>query len=93
MIWTWQNADISAGARFGGDLTKALGAITADALIMPSTTDLYFTVTDNEREVAHMPRARLRPIDSIWGHRAGNPMQSPDDDEFIDREVKALLGR
>jgi homoserine O-acetyltransferase/O-succinyltransferase len=93
MIWTWQNADISADPRYGGDLAKALGAITADALIMPSSTDLYFTVADNEREVAHMTRARLRPIESIWGHRAGNPMQSPADDDVIDREVKALLGR
>jgi hypothetical protein len=73
MIWTWQHADISANELYGGELAKALGAITADALIMPSTTDLYFTVADNEREVAHMRRAELRPIPSIWGHRAGNP--------------------
>ena len=93
MIWTWQHADIAADPRYGGDLAKALGAITADALIMPSTTDLYFRVADNEREVVHMKRARLRPIESIWGHRAGNPSQNPADDAFIDREVKALLAR
>ena len=93
MIWTWQHADISANELYGGDLAKALGAISADALIMPSTTDLYFTVADNEREVAHMRRAELRPIPSIWGHRAGNPTQNPEDDDFIDRAVKELLGR
>jgi homoserine O-acetyltransferase len=92
-IWTWQHADIAADPRYGGDLAKALGAITADALIMPSTTDLYFRVADNEREVVHMKRAQLKPIESIWGHRAGNPSQNPADDEFIDREVKALLAR
>ena len=63
------------------------------ALILPSTTDLYFTVADKEREVAHMPHAELRPIPSIWGHRAGNPTQNPEDEDFIDRAVKELLGR
>jgi len=93
MIWTWQHADISANELYGGDLAKALGAISADALIMPSTTDLYFTVADNEREIAQMRHAELLPIPSIWGHRAGNPIQNPEDDDFIDRAVKELLGR
>jgi homoserine O-acetyltransferase len=93
MIWTWQHADISANELYNGDLAKALGAISATALIMPSTTDLYFTVADNEREVVHMRHAELRPIPSIWGHRAGNPMQNPEDDDFIDRAVKELLTR
>jgi homoserine O-acetyltransferase len=93
MIWTWQNADISANELYGNDLAKALGAISAAALIMPGTTDLYFTVADNEREVQHMRDATLRPIPSIWGHRAGNPTQNPEDDDFIDRAVKALLAR
>jgi homoserine O-acetyltransferase len=60
MMWTWQHADISANELYEGDLPKALGAITATALIMPSTTDLYFTVADNEREVDHMRHAELR---------------------------------
>jgi homoserine O-acetyltransferase len=30
---------------------------------------------------------------SIWGHRAGNPTQNPEDDDFIGRAVKELLGR
>ena len=93
MIWTWQHSDISSNELYSGDLPKALGAITAAALIMPSTTDLYFTVTDNEREIAHMRHAELRPIPSIWGHRAGNPTQNPEDDDFIDRAVKELLAR
>jgi homoserine O-acetyltransferase len=40
-----------------------------------------------------MRHAELRPIPSIWGHRAGNPTQNPEDDAFIDRAVKELLGR
>jgi homoserine O-acetyltransferase len=75
MIWTWQHADISANELYGGDLVKALSAISADALLMPSTTDLYFAV-GKEREVAQMRHAELRPIPSIWGHRAGNPTRT-----------------
>jgi homoserine O-acetyltransferase/O-succinyltransferase len=93
MLWTWQHADISANELYGGDLGMALGAITADAMIMPSETDLYFTVEDNRREVARMPRAELRPIPSIWGHRAGNPAQNPDDAKFLDAAVRELLTR
>ena len=93
MLWMWQHADISANELYHGDLRKALGAITADALVMPCETDLYFTVEDNRREVAHMPRAELRPIPSIWGHRAGNPAQNPADAKFIDDAVRELLAR
>ncbi len=93
MLWTWQHADISANEVYGGDLDKTLAAITADALVMPCETDLYFTVEDNRREVARMPRAELRPIPSIWGHRAGNPAQNPQDAKFLDDAVRELLAR
>jgi homoserine O-acetyltransferase len=93
MLWTWQHADISANELYDGDLGKALGAITADALVMPCETDLYFTVEDSRREVARMPRAELRPIPSIWGHRAGNPAHHPPDAKFLDDAVRELLAR
>jgi homoserine O-acetyltransferase/O-succinyltransferase len=93
MLWTWQHADISANELYRGDLGKALGAIAAGAMVMPCETDLYFTVEDNRREVARMPRAELRPIPSIWGHRAGNPVLNPEDARFIDDAVKELLAR
>ena len=91
MLWTWQQADISANELYGGDLGRALGAIKAKALVMPSETDLYFTVEDNRREVARMPNAELRPIPSIWGHRAGNPAQNPEDAKFLIAAVQELL--
>lgn len=93
MLWMWQHADISANELYRGDLKKALGAITADAIVMPCETDLYFTVEDNRREVAQMPRAELRPIPSIWGHRAGNPVLSPPDAKFIGDATRELLAR
>jgi homoserine O-acetyltransferase len=90
MLWTWQHADISANPRFDGDLTAALAAITARAIVMPSETDLYFRVRDNELEVAHMPDAELRPIPSTWGHAAGRGTNPPDN-RFIDAALKELL--
>ena len=78
MLWTWQHADISANPRFNGDLAAALRAITARAIVMPSATDLYFRVRDNELEVARMPNAELRPIPSTWGHAAGRGTNPPD---------------
>jgi homoserine O-acetyltransferase len=91
MLWTWQHADISANELYCGDLGKALGAITARAIVMPSETDLYFRVEDNRREVVKMPNAELRPIPSIWGHRAGNPTQNPEDEKFLNDALRELL--
>ena len=51
------------------------------------------SVEDSRREVARMPHAELRPIPSIWGHRAGNPALNPEDAAFIDAAVKELLAR
>jgi homoserine O-acetyltransferase len=90
-LWTWQNGDISAHANFGGDLQRALKSIRAKVLLMPGDHDLYFRVEDNRRELPHLACAVLQPISSIWGHRAGNPFQAPDDAAFIENAVRALL--
>lgn len=51
MIWlldTWSRADISkvslVAPSLQGDIAGVLGSIKAKALLMPSKTDLYFTV-------------------------------------------------
>ena len=90
-LWTWEHADIADNELYEGDLGAALAAISARALILPSETDLYFTVADNEAEVRHMPNAELRPIPSIWGHRAGNPVSNPDDQRALRDAVRGLL--
>jgi homoserine O-acetyltransferase len=91
MLWTWQHADISANSRFHGDLDAALAAITARAIVMPGSTDLYFTVADSEIEVHHMPNAELRVIDSPFGHLAGSG-QIPEGKGVIDAAIRELLG-
>jgi homoserine O-acetyltransferase len=88
---TWHEADISANGLYGGDLVKALESITAKVLLMPSATDLYFRVADNELELAHLRNGRLSIIPSIWGHRAGSPMGIPADLNFLTSQVRAWL--
>ena len=90
---TWDAADISANALYGGDLQRALRAIRARVLLMPGETDLYFRVADNAAELPFLANAELRPIPSIWGHRAGNPVSNPEDAGFIKHAVRDWLAR
>jgi len=93
MIDTWQNADISNNHIYEGDFRGALNSIKPQAIVMPGRTDLYFPPEDNEIEVALMPNAELRPIESIWGHLAGSPGYNPVDSKFVDDALKEILGR
>jgi homoserine O-acetyltransferase len=90
---TWDAADISANDLYDGDLAAALKAIQARVLLMPGATDLYFRTADNEAELPFLATASLRPIPSIWGHRAGNPVGNPADMRFIQTEVRAHLAQ
>ncbi len=87
MIRTWIANDVSRG----GCLAQALGTIRARTLVMPSSTDLYFTPDDCAEDAAMIPGARLCTISSIWGHRAGNPTQNPQDARFIRAAIDQLL--
>ncbi len=91
LLDTWQDCDISANARFDGDLAAALGAITARTVHMASSTDLYFRAGDIRDEAALIPEGRFALLDTSWGHRGGNPQQSPADEVAIRNEVRALL--
>jgi homoserine O-acetyltransferase/O-succinyltransferase len=90
-FWTWQHGDISSNSLYQGDLPKALASIRARTLLMPGDHDLYFQVDDNRMEMQHLKNAELRPIPSVWGHRAGNPVNQPLDRAFIESHVKTLL--
>jgi len=91
MIRTWQNADISNNHLYNGDFRGALNSIKAKAIVMPGRTDLYFPPEDNEIEVALMPNAEFRPIETIWGHLAGGPGFNPVDSKFVDDALKEIL--
>jgi len=90
---TWYHGDISDDPRYGGDLATALGAIRARVLLLPSETDLYFRVADNAAELPHLKHGALKPIPSIWGHRAGNPHPAviPTDFAFLKAAVRDWL--
>jgi homoserine O-acetyltransferase len=90
MLRTWQLNDLGKARQFGGSLENALGAIKAQATVMASRTDLYFTPDDVEFEAARIPGARFRVIPSKWGHMAGAGLNTADS-KFIDDEIKALL--
>ncbi len=77
-LMTWYHGDIAGG----GDLPTALAAIKARMVLLPSETDLYFRVADNQAELPHLRNAVLKPIPSIWGHRAGNPNPTLNPQEF-----------
>lgn len=89
MIDTWQHADIAS--LYDGDFERALGVIEAKTLIMPSETDLYFTVADNLWEAARMQQARCVAIPSIWGHIAGDGISDADDNRFTNAQIAAHL--
>ena len=91
-LTTAQDGDISSNATHGGNFDRALAAIQADTIVMPSQTDQYFPVEDNAYEVKRMPRAELRVIPSIWGHAAGSG-RNPADTDFIDAALRDLLAR
>lgn len=93
MIDTWLQCDISNNPIYQGDYQQALNSITAQTLVMPATTDLYFTPEDCQAEAELIPNAEYRPIHSIWGHRAGNPYQNTDDEAFIREAVRELLAK
>lgn len=91
MLATWLACDVSKSPRHRGDLELALGSIRARTLVMPSATDLYFTPEDCAADARAIPDARLVTIPSVWGHRAGNPYQNPEDQSFIRKAVAELL--
>lgn len=91
-LWTGQNADISRNDRYQGDLDKALAAIKADTIVMPSSSDLYFPVEDAAREVSLIPKGELRILQSHWGHVAGEGMNDADT-AFIEQAIYDLIKR
>ena len=68
VMHAWESAD-------PGD--NALEAISARTLVMPSRTDLYFTVEDARHEASLIAGARVEVLDSDYGHAAGAPGREP----------------
>lgn len=91
LLDTWQQGDISNNPVWQGDFKSALGAITPPTLIMPGSTDLYFTAEDAAWEAQCMANARCQPLVSDWGHCAGAPGRHPADMAVILEACRTLL--
>lgn len=91
MIETWLRCDVGDNPVYAGDYAQAMASISARTLVMPAMTDLYFTPEDCEVEATLIRDSDYRPIPSIWGHRAGNPYQNAEDEQFIKTAVQVLF--
>lgn len=69
MLYTWQVGDVSRQEPYNGNFDAAMKGIKAQALVLPSQTDLYFPPEDSEIEVELMSQhiAELAVFPSIWG--------------------------
>ena len=89
----WRTADISSHTN--GDLSAALGRITARTIVAAVDTDMFFPVEDCRQDAAMIPGAELRVIESVWGHLAGFCVLEKDAQaiDAILRDVLALPAR
>lgn len=81
---TWR----SAGAI---GFTESLQGVTAQVTLMPSSTDRYFTVAENEYEAGLLPDARIIVLDSPLGHIAGRPGIRSGEQSQIDAVLAVAL--
>ena len=87
MLDTWLAHDVAPCA----DLTAALAGIAARTAVVACNRDLYFTVDDMAADAAAIPGAELHVLNSLLGHRAGNPHSSPPEQQQLRRIVDQLL--
>ncbi|NEK84249.1 alpha/beta fold hydrolase [Blastococcus saxobsidens] len=90
MMDTWLSGDV--GRDRPGGYEAALRSIRARTIVMPSTTDAYFTPADSEVEASLVPGAELRPLESELGHIAGRPGVRATETAVIAGAVRDLLG-
>ena len=83
----WRRADVSRHA--GGDLSAALGRITARTAVAPFSHDGLFPVADCEAEQRLIPSAELHVVESAWGHYAWGI--TPAETNQIDDVIASLL--
>ena len=90
---SWHTADVGKWCQSEGGYEQALTSIKAQAIVMPSRTDLYFPPEDSVVEVEHIPNAELRVIESAWGHCAGGPGREAGAMVQLHSAVKDLLAQ
>jgi len=81
MIDTWLDHNV----------VDELGEIKATTALVASNRDLYFTVEDMAADAQLIPGSTLHRIDSLLGHRAGNPHSSEPEQSQLRAVVDQLL--
>ena len=93
-IRSWQQGDVSANDTYRRDIGRALGAIRARTLVIPSSTDMYFTENHASREAALVPGAEIRPFRTTLGHCGCTPGRpDPGFSPFLDHAIADLMTR
>ena len=87
---TWERHDVSTTPGYGGDIESALRSIKVPLLYMPSETDLYFPVGDARIEAPFIPKCKLMPIPSLWGHTAGAASNTTDA-KFLNENISRFF--
>lgn len=90
VLWAWHEADPSR-SHHGGQLPDALRQISARCIIMPSTTDVYFTEQEARLEYDSLTNAQWRPLDSAYGHCAGAPGRFAEEHTAVQQAIQQLL--
>jgi homoserine O-acetyltransferase len=84
----WRAAD---GGGTPEALGERLGRIAARTILMPSTTDSYFTVAENLLEVAWLADGEVRPLTTPLGHVGGRPGIRAEEQDQVDACLRELL--
>ncbi|MCX2980798.1 alpha/beta fold hydrolase [Halieaceae bacterium IMCC14734] len=84
---TWRNTD-STSIGHAGEVT--LQKLRCPGVLMPSSSDLYFTAADAARDAAKLG-AQLKILESDFGHIAGGPGRLADETQEIFKTMEVLL--
>jgi homoserine O-acetyltransferase/O-succinyltransferase len=83
----WRRANVSRHT--DGDLTAALGRVSARTFVVPFSHDAWFPVADCEAEQRLISGSELRVVQSVWGHYAWGITAA--ETEQIDGLLRELL--
>ncbi|EIC85902.1 alpha/beta fold hydrolase [Serratia sp. M24T3] len=85
MLKTWQGGEVSF---------DDIGKVTAKTIVMPGSTDQYFTVEEAGLEFEQLPVGIgvWLPLESPFGHCAGAPGRFAAESEQVERAMRELLG-
>lgn len=88
MLHTWRDSYLGYD---DAAVDGALSRINIPTIVMPGSTDAYFTVDHAADEAARMPGARVRVLESTLGHIAGRPGVRGAEDSVVTAAMVELL--